>query len=650
MASKYDGLSRIILQNIGGKENIISVAHCITRLRFKLKDESKCQTDVLKNTDGVVTVMQSGGQYQVVIGNHVPDVYAAFCDIAHIQGSMESDDAGSGKKMGAGAALIDIISGVFQPILPVLCAAGIIKGLLALFAFFNWVPTDSGTYQILYSVADGFFYFLPIMLGISAAEKFKINKYVGGAIGIALCYPAIVAFTSGGTALGTIFSGVANGLFEMSYFTKFLGIPVIFPASGYTQSVVPVIVAVFVASKFYKLFKKVLPSVISNFITPMLTLLITIPLTFIVIGPITSLLCNLVGAGIGALYEIPVIGGAVTGLAIGGLWQVLVIFGVHWGLVPIAMINYGNLGYDKVLSPYFVVSFAQTMIVLAMVIKTKDKKLRELGIPAFISGLFGVTEPAIYGVTLPKKKPFILSCIGGAIGGAVVGFAGAKSFTMGGLGLFGLPSFIDPITKDSSSMIWILIALAVTIVVSFALGMLFYKDEAPVTAAAGEGSAAGAVPVKEARDKDSVVGAPVAGKVIPLSEVEDGAFASEALGKGMAIIPSEGKIYAPCDGTISAFFPTGHALGLETEDGVEILIHVGLDTVSLNGEGFNKKAELGNKVKKGDLLLEFDMETIKAAGLSTTTPVIITNTDDFAEVIPITSGEVRPGDTVITVM
>ncbi len=648
MASKYDGLCRIILQNVGGKENIISVAHCITRLRFKLKDESKANTDVLKATDGVVTVMKSGGQYQVVIGNHVPDVYNVFCDIAHIQGGQETEEeVKGGQKMNPGAVLIDIISGVFQPILSVLCAAGIIKGLLALCVFFGWLSDQSGTYQLLYSVADGFFYFLPIMLGISSAEKFKINKYIGGAIGIALCYPAIVAFTSGGTAIGTIFGGVANDLFKMSYFTKFLGIPVIFPASGYTSSVVPVIVAVFVASKIYKVFKKIIPSVVSSFLAPMFTLLITIPLTFIVIGPITSLLCNLVGAGIGALYDIPVVGGAITGLAIGALWQVLVIFGVHWGLVPIAMINYGTLGYDKVLSPYFVVSFAQTMIVLAMIIKTKDKKLKQLAIPAFISGLFGVTEPAIYGVTLPKKKPFVLSCIGGAIGGAVVGFAGVKSFTMGGLGLFGLPSYIDPVTKDSSSMIWILIALGVTIVVSFVLGMIFYKDDAPAAETTDNKESDSTV---EALDHDVIVSAPATGKAIPLSEVEDGAFASEALGKGMAIIPTEGKIYAPCDGKITAFFPTGHALGIETEDGVEILIHVGLDTVSLEGKGFNKKAELGDVVKKGDLLLEFDLEVIKAAGLAVTTPVIITNTDDFSEIIPVVSGEVKAGDSVITII
>lgn len=639
MASKYDGLAKIIIQNVGGKENVSSLTHCITRLRFKLKDESKANTDILKATDGVVTVMQSGGQYQVVIGNHVPDVYAAVCEIGHLQNS--ENDSEPKVKMSIGAALIDVISGVFQPILAVLCAVGIIKGILAMLEFFDILAKTDGTYQLLYAVADGFFYFLPIILGVSAAEKFKLNKYLGAAIGIAMTYPAVVAITSG-EVLGTLFSGT---IVEMSYYTTFLHIPVIFPTAGYASTVVPVIVAVYFASLIHKQFKKILPDVIKNFFAPMLTLLIIIPATFIVIGPITSLLSSLVGTGVGSLFDIPIVGGAVAGVVIGAFWQVLVIFGLHWGLIPITLMNYGTLGFDKVLSPYYTASFAQSMVVLGMIVKTKDKKLKALAIPAFVSGMFGVTEPAIYGVTLPKKKPFVISCIASAVGGGIIGFAGVKTFTIGGLGLFALPSFIQSGSKDLTNLIWAVIALLVSMVIAFVLTLILYKDEAPV-----EVSSVSTDSNIKALDADVIVTSPMNGTVIALSEVEDGAFASGALGKGLAIIPSEGKLYAPHDGTITAFFPTGHAIGMKTGEGVEILIHVGLDTVRLEGRGFTQKVNVGDVVKAGDLLLEFDIQLIQAEGLQITTPIVITNTEDFAEVIPVNNGAVKAGAPVITIL
>lgn len=641
MAGKYDDLAKIIIENVGGRENISNLAHCITRLRFNLKDESKANTDLLKSTDGIVTVMKSAGQYQVVIGNHVPDVYETVCRIGNIKGNMETDDDAPKQKLGIGAALIDIISGVFQPVLSVLCAAGIVKGLLALFVFLGWLSDTSGTYTILYTIADGFFYFLPVILGISAAEKFKINKYIGAAVGIALCYPTIVALTSA-EVIGTLFSGT---IFEMSYYTKFLGIPVILPSGGYTSSVIPVIVAVFVASKFCKLFKSFVPKVVSNFITPMLTLIITIPLSFLVIGPIVSLLCNLIGTGATALYDIPVVGGVITGMVVAGIWQVLVIFGVHWGLVPIMMSNIGTLGYDRVLAPYFVASFAQTMVVLAIYIKTKDKKLKEISLPAFISGLFGVTEPAIYGVTLPKKKPFVISCIAAAIGGAIAGVMNVNIYTMGGLGLFGLPSFIDPATNSAYSLIWILIATAISMAAAFILTMVTFKDDAPV---ASDNTKKDNTETK-ALDEDLLIAAPLNGETIELSKAPDEAFSTGVLGQGLAFIPTEGKLYAPCDGEITAFFPTGHAIGIKSTKGAEILIHVGMDTVKMNGDGFKAMKMQGDMVKQGDLLLEFDIEKIKAAGYEIITPMVVTNTDEYTNVMPVAAGSVKAGDTAIMI-
>ena len=478
MPSKYDGLARIIIQNVGGKSNINSVAHCITRLRFKLKDESKANKDVLEATDGVIKVMQSGGQYQVVIGNNVADVYDAVLEVGHFQGAGTVDEDGNavddgesdGGKKSPVSILIDMISGVIQPTLGVLAATGIIKGLLALFSFLNILPATSGTYQVLYAVGDGFFYFLPIILGYTAAKKFKMNEFIG----IALCYPAMVNIT-GGEVLGTLFAGTA---FEMSYYTTFLGIPVIMPASGYTSSVVPIIIACALGAMLEKWLRKVIPDVIKLFVVPFLTLVVMVPLTYLVIGPIATILCNLLTAIFSVIYGIPVVGGLIAGVLIGASCQVLVIFGLHWGLVPLGLINYATLGYDFILSPYFCVSFAQTFVVLAMLLKTRDDKLKKIALPAFISGIFGVTEPAIYGVTLPKKKPFIYSCIGGAIGGGFIGFVGARSYTMGGLGLFGLPSYIDTVGDTGiQSLIYVVIGTVIASVIGFVLTWVLYKDE-----------------------------------------------------------------------------------------------------------------------------------------------------------------------------
>lgn len=481
MASKYDGLARIIIQNVGGKSNIISVAHCITRLRFKLKDESKANKEVLESTDGVIKVMQAGGQYQVVIGNQVNDVYDAVLEVGHLaaagavdeEGNAVEETSGGGKKSPV-SLLIDVISGTLQPTLGVMAATGIIKGLLALFDFLGLIPAASGTYQVWYAVADGFFYFMPIVLGYTAAKKFKVNEFIGMAIGIALCYPAMVNSTAG-TVLGTVFTGTA---FEMSYCLTFFGIPVIMPASGYTSSVVPIILAVAIAAPLEHWLKKVIPDVIKLFVVPFVTLIVMVPLTYLVIGPIASILCSILSLFFNAIYSIPVVGGLIGGVLIGAFWQVLVIFGLHWSLVPLAMINYSLLGYDFILSPYFCVSFAQTFVVLAIVLKTKDEKLKKIAIPAFISGIFGVTEPAIYGVTLPKKTPFIYSCIAGAIGGAFTGLMRTRSYSIGGLGLFGLPSFIDTTgVMGLTNMIYILIAILIASVAGFAMTYVLYKDE-----------------------------------------------------------------------------------------------------------------------------------------------------------------------------
>lgn len=482
MASKYDGLARIIIQNVGGKENVKSLAHCVTRLRFKLKDESLANDEVLENTDGIIKIMHAGGQYQVVIGPHVTDVYDTVLAIGKFQAGGLVDEEGNALEGDADDTpkkpidvFIDLVSGILQPVLPVLAAAGMTKGLLSLCTFLGLTTADSGFYQTIYAFADGVFYFLPILLGFTSAEKFGINKFLGATLGITLCYPGMVAM-KGAEAIGSVFTGTA---FEMAYSSTFLGLPIVFPSSGYTSSVIPIILAVFCASKFFKAIDQRVPAAVRFFVTPLLTLLIFTPLTYLVIGPIAGIFTNALALFFSSIYGIPVVGAIFCGALLGALWQVLVIFGLHWSVVPMYLNNLAVLGYDAVFGGRQVCSFAQTATVFAIYLKSRSKKVRDIALPAAITGLFGTTEPCIYGVTLPKKTPFIISCIGSAIGGAFVCFMGAKQFTAGYSGILGLPVYIDPSGAEGlTNMIIMIIGILIASVFSFVATYATYKDEA----------------------------------------------------------------------------------------------------------------------------------------------------------------------------
>lgn len=627
MASKYDGLAQIVIQNVGGKGNIASITHCITRLRFKLKDESKANTDVLKNTDGVVTVMQSGGQYQVVIGNHVPDVFAAVVSVGHLESVSVKEGGGeeetSQEKQGIFNAFISIVTGVFTPFLGVLCACGILKGFLSLFTAIGIMDGAGGTYNILYSLGDAAFYFLPVILGYSAAKRFKLPEMEGLIIGLAMVYP--YTLSSSGMDISNIF-----------------GIPVVAPSTGdYTSTVLPVICAVAFAAWFEKKYKKLIPDTIKLFTVPLITCLVTVCLTFWIIGPVTSVVSSGVGAFFNAVNDFSPI---LMGLLVGFFWQILVMFGLHWALVPIALMNM-TTGGDVILTAMLGTTFAQTGACLGIALKTKDKKLKSLCPPAIISGLAGVTEPAIYGITLPKKAPFFRTCAISGVAGAVLCAMGLKDYQMAGMGVFSYTMFLNPENNTLTPMIIGIVISVICTIVAFILEMVFYKDSAPKTEVKHE------APVPEtAAVTPEEIGAPVKGEVIMLSEVADEAFSSGALGDGVAIIPEEGKFYAPCDGTISAFFPTGHAFGITTKGGAELLVHVGMDTVSLDGKGFSAKKQEGDTVKKGDLLLEVDLNVVKEAGFSTVTPVIVTNVDDFAGVTKTDKKNVNHGDIVMSTM
>ncbi len=628
---KYEQLAKDIIQNVGGNENVISVVHCVTRLRFKLKDEGKANTDVLKNMDGVVTVMKSGGQYQVVIGNHVPDVYKDVLAVGGFkaEGQVEEEEAKGGNLFNR---FVDIVSSIFTPILGVLAATGMIKGLNALFLSLKWLTADSGTYQVLNAIGDSLFYFFPIFLGYTASKKFGGSTFIGMAIGAALVYPTMSQLMTG-DPLYTLFTGT---MFESPVYITFLGIPVIL--MSYSSSVIPIIIAAYFGAKVEKGFKKIIPDVVKTFLVPFLTLLVVVPLTFMVIGPIATWAGQLLGQATLWIYGLSPV---IAGLFLGGFWQIFVIFGLHWGLVPIAINNVSVNGADPVLALVFAASFAQIGAVLAIMLRTKQQKLKSLSIPAFISGIFGVTEPAIYGITLPLKKPFIISCIGGAIGGAIIGLFGTQGFIIGGLGIFGIPSYIHP-TEGLNLAFWgSVIAIIAGFAVAFILTLLFgmSKDKTQET------SETKAHEKKEAviEVKNEMISSPLAGEVKVLSEISDEAFASGALGKGVAIVPTEGKLYAPVSGMVAALFPTKHAIGITTENGAEILIHIGLDTVQLNGNHFITHTTVGSRIEKGQLLIEFDINAIQKAGYEVTTPVIVTNQDKF-DVVTLGGKQTKVGE------
>lgn len=604
---KYESLAKDIIQNVGGQDNIVSLTHCVTRLRFQLKDESLAHDDILKNMDGVVTVMKTAGQYQVVIGNHVPDVYADVCKVAGISGEQSSQ---VNKKMPLKDRVLDLISGIMMPSIGLLCACGMIKGLNIILVATGLLAMDGGMFILLNAVGDSMFFFFPVVLGYNTAKKLNMSPFTGLIIGAALCHPTI--------------NGVDINLF--GYVVN----------ATYTSSVLPVIMVVALAAPLERFFNKVIPDVVKTFLVPMLVLLISVPIGFAIIGPVANMIGALLSHCLISAYEFsPILAGALMG----AFWQIFVIFGVHMVVMIGSMMNLMSGTPDPILPLMAFVSFAQTAAVLAIWMKTKNKKLKAIALPAWISGIFGVTEPAIYGVTLPRIQIFITTCIGGAISGMMVAIFGMKAYTMAGMGIFMIPGMMDPMNPTKGlidSVICVIAAMAFTFVVSWIL----FKDEDLNHSQNKE---------KTTPDKEIIV-SPMIGKIKKLSEVCDAAFSEELLGKGIAIIPKEGKVMAPFDGTVMTLFPTKHAIGLVSENGCEVLIHIGMDTVKLEGQYFTSHIHQGDKVKKGDLLVTFDLESLLEEGYCIETPVIVTNTKDYLDLIETQETEVEFGDDIITVL
>lgn len=602
-------LAQKILIGVGGRDNIKKGWHCATRLRFYLKDDNKAHKEALENLDGVITVVQSAGQYQVVIGNSVGDVYDQLVALTGPLNDDASDHQEEQEKTSGNIInrFIGFISGVFTPFLGALAGAGVLKGLLALVVALGWLSDKSGAYQIWYAAGDAFFYFLPIFLAITAAKQLHVNEFAGAAVAVSLVYPNLITVLA------------QNKL-------DFFGIHVV--NTTYSSTVIPILLVIWVMSYLEPLLKKWLPEVIRNIFTPMIELIVMVPLTLLVVGPISAIISNGLANGVMAIYNaVPVLAGAIMG----GFWQVFVIFGVHWTFVPLIMNNVANLGYDPLLPILTAAVLSQGGAALGVFLKTKSAKMKGLSGSGLVTSFFGITEPTIYGVTLKLKRPFYMAVASGAIGGGIIGMFNvhATSFTMPSL--LALPTYLGK--GFIGEIIGILVAFFGATILTLMFGM-----KAEVTEASKTNQ-------PEAND-DSALMAPVEGTILPLANVKDEVFASGAMGQGLAIVPSNDVLVAPMSGTVTALYPTGHAIGITSDSGVEVLLHIGIDTVQLNGQYFTNLVKKNAHVKVGDKLIKFDRQAIAQAGYDTTVIMIITNSNEMSQ-IEITDETLAQGQKLI---
>ena len=620
----YENLAKEILKNVGGQENVSNLTHCATRLRFNLKDVSKANTETIKKTKGVMGVVDKGGQYQVIIGNDVNHVYKEIMKIANIEGNSESKEVDDRKTV---AKVIDTITGIFTPILPAITAAGMMKAVLALLTAFKLISTDSQSYQIFNFMADAAFYFLPIFLANSAAKKFKCNPYLAMMLGGILLHPTFVTMVN--TAKET---GESLAIF---------GLPI--TLASYSSSVLPIILGVWFMSYVEPIADKISPKAIKFFTKPLITAVVSGIVILVVIGPIGYIVSDKVGLGIKTLESYA---SWLVPTLLGGLTPLLVMTGTHYGLIPIGINNRMTMGYDTIIYPGMLASnVSQGGAALAVAIKSKNKEIKQLASSAGITAVCGITEPALYGVNLRFKTPLYASMIGGAAGGLFLGLFRVSNYSGGSPGFLTLPSYIGG--ESMMNFVYACIGAVISVVVAFVAGLILYKDK--VEAIEDENLEEVAVDKAPLMNKITI-SSPLKGEVVPLTEVKDETFASEMMGKGIAINPTEGKVVSPINGTVQMIFKTKHAIGLKSEDGAEILIHIGMDTVQLDGKHFTAHVKDGDKVKVGDTLVEFDMDAIKKEGYELITPVIITNTIDYLEIVPKEIKSVNAGEDIITIL
>lgn len=620
----YKSLAEMILQNVGGSGNVSGLTHCATRLRFNLKDESKANTDVLKKTKGVMGVVSSGGQYQIIIGSDVASVYRPLSEMCEIKDSKND----KGEKKPWYATAIDTLSGIFTLILPALTASGMLKAVLSLLVAFKLVDSGSQSYQVINFMADATFYFLPILLANSAAKKFKCNPYLAMMLGGMLLHPNFVNMVAASKE-----SGEAIRLFMIPIYN-----------AGYSSSVIPIILSVWFMSVVEPVADRISPKAIKFFSKPLITALLTGVVTLSVLGPAGYIISNYLADFLRSMEAY----GWLVSMVLGALFPLLVMTGTHYAIVPVGINNRMTMGYDSLVYPNNLASnIAQGAATLAVAFKSKVEETKQLAYSAGITAVCGITEPALFGINVPKRTPLYSAMAGGAAGGLFVGLMHVKNYSGGSPGLLTLPSYIG---GDSlKDLYFAVIGSAIAFAVAFVISYVLYKDpkeEETTTEALPEAS-----PEKKAGSANAAtICAPVTGKAVALKEVSDPTFGEEILGKGIAIIPADGHVVSPINGTVVTVFETLHAIGLKSDDGVEVLIHIGLDTVKLKGKHFTARAKSGDKVTVGTPLVDFDVEKVKEEGYDVITPVIISNTFEYGDVLGVTDQEVKAGDSVIKVV
>ena len=618
----YEKLAVDIIDAVGGKNNIIKASRCATRLRLVLKETTNEAKENVSNLTGVITVVESGGQFQVVIGTHVGKVF----DKVASELNLDSNAIEDAPKASVLNRIIATMSAVFAPFIYILAAAGILQGCLILVNMANPSFSSTGTYEVLSFMSWAPFTFLPIFIAITASKHFKCNTFIAVA-----CCAALVSPT-----WAEIASRIADG-----ESIKFLGISL--AETTYTSSVLPPLFLVWILSYVEKFVDKRLPDVVKALFTPFICMIVMVPLTILAIGPLSDSLATGIANGYNALYNFAP---AVAAAVIGGLWQIVVIFGVHWGVTPMCLANYDLYGMDTFQAFQTMAVIAQAGAVLGVFIKARNKKTKNMALSAGITGIFGITEPAIYGVNLRFKKPFICGCIAGAIGAVVGSFFNIAYYAYAGLP--GLLTVVNSITPNNSkSIIGMLIGAAISFFGAIILVQVigFGEKETEEKNENNDVNVNEGQPILNMGIKE--IKSPISGKVIELEKVNDPVFSSGAMGKGVAIEPIDNKVYAPFDGVIEFIADTKHAIGLLSDDGVEVLIHVGMDTVKMNGKGFDVKTKVNSKVKAGDLLLEFDKSVIEKEGYSLITPIVITNADNYEDKQLNINKEVESGKTII---
>ena len=625
----YRKSAKEVIDHIGGKDNIVSAAHCATRLRLVIADNAKMDAAAIENVDGVKGVFEASGQIQIIFGTGtVNKVYDEFIDIAGITGGSKEDvKKAAAAKQNVFKRAVKTLGDIFVPIIPAIVASGLLMGLLE--GLCNVWPqmAESGTYTIIHLFSNAAFVYLPILIAISAAKVFGGNQFLGAVIGMIMIHSDLInAWSVSGMDASQIPTASAwFGLYDIKLV-------------GYQGHVIPVVIAVWLMSVIEKKLHKIVPEIIDLFVTPLVTVLVTGYVTLTIIGPVFSTLENYVLTGAQHLIAIPFgIGAAICG----ALYAPTVVAGLHhmYNAIEIGLIS--KTGWNTWMPIATAANVAQGAAALAVAVKTKNNKTKAMALPASLSAFLGITEPAIFGVNVRFMKPFVAGCIGGAAGALVAGIFGIGASAYGITGLFGF-------LITTHYTLQYAIEIAVAVIVAFAVSWVLYKDPKKDETKAEKKEKAEEIHT-ETVCEPNVVYSPLQGNAIALEEVNDATFATGVLGKGFAIVPEEGKVYAPFDGTLELVYDTKHALGMTSKDGIEVLIHVGLNTVELNGAHYTAHAASGDTIKKGQLLLEFDMDAIKKAGYDLTTPVLITNSDQYADIHVEKTGTIQAGEKAIVV-